>query len=101
MGLFTVEKKEIEQLGSEDLVRVLKKLLSLEAKKFGIFQSAVSVTLNVNDPDGGGDGLIKWENGPQRTEWIPRRFTVFQSKAEEMGPQKCVNEILDNQSKLR
>ena len=101
MGLFTVEKKEIEQLGSKDLVRVLKKLLSLEAKKFDIFQSAVSVTLNVNDPDGGGDGLIKWENGPQRTDWIPRRFTVFQSKAEEMGPQDCVNEILDKQEKIK
>ena len=101
MGLFTVEKKHIEQLDSGNLVRVLKKLLILEANKYNIDQSAVSVTLNIEDSDGGEDGRIKWRNGPEKAGRIPNRFTIFQSKAEEMGPTKCATEILDSRGKIK
>jgi hypothetical protein len=101
MGLFNIETDHIEQLDSKNLVRVLRKLLYLEANKFGIPQSAANVYLNINDADGGEDGRIKWDNGPTNTDWIPNRFTIFQCKAEDMGPAKCVEEILDSRGKIK
>jgi len=101
MSLFTVESKNIEQLDSKNLVRVLRKLLSLEANKFGIPSNAANVCLNVNDPDGGGDGQIKWKNGLSETDWIPNRFTVFQSKAGDMPAAKCQKELLNDRDEIK
>ena len=101
MGLFTVEKKHIEQLDSGQLLRVLKKLLYSEAKEHGISQSVINVPFNKNDPDGGEDGRIKWNNGPERTEWIPSRFTIFQSKAGDMPAAKCQTELINNKGKIK
>lgn len=101
MSLFDVEKRHIEQLDSDKLVKVLRKLLNLEANKFAIPQSAANVYLNINDPDGGEDGRIKWENGPQKTVWIPNRFTIFQSKAQTLSPEDCKKEILNSKKKIK
>jgi hypothetical protein len=101
MSLFDVEKRHIEQLDSDKLIKVLRKLLNLEANKFAIPQSAANVYLNINDPDGGEDGRIKWENGPQKTVWIPNRFTIFQSKAQTLSPEDCKKEILNSKKKIK
>lgn len=101
MGLFDVEKEHIEQLDSKNLIRILRKLLTLEANKFGIPQSAANVYLNINDPDGGEDGRIKWENGPPKTDWIPNRFSMFQSKAQPLTSKDCEKEILNGKREIK
>lgn len=101
MGLYTVEKQHIEQLNSINLVKLLKKLLHLEAKNIGIPLNTVSVTFNICDPDEGADGQIKWENGASKSYWIPNRFTVFQSKAENMPPKECAKELFNGKKEIK
>lgn len=101
MGLYTVEKKHIEQLDSGQLLRVLKKLLEFEAKEHRIPQSGINIPLNENDPDGGVDGWIEWDEGPARTEWIPNRLTGFQSKAMKMPANKCQGEVENREGKIK
>ncbi len=35
-------------------------------------------------PDGGEDFRVHWTNAPDRTDYIPRSFTIFQCKAENL-----------------
>ncbi len=86
--------REIQNLTPIELTFLLKKLLHLEALKYNISISAVYVSLNINVPDGGEDGRIKWDGGIGSTDWIPKRFTVFQCKATEMSAADCEKEIL-------
>jgi len=101
MGLYTVEKKHIEQLDSGQLLRVLKKLLEFEAKEHRIPQSVIKIPLNEDDPDGGVDGWIEWNDGPAKTEWIPNRITGFQSKAMDMPANKCQRELVNKEGKVK
>jgi len=93
MSVFNVEPKRIEQLEPGQLVRLLKQLLYLEAEHHGIPRSAPSVPIQISVPDGGEDGRIQWEDGPEKTDFIPQRFTIFQCKAQKMSPAQCANEV--------
>lgn len=93
MGPLEIEPKHIGSLNPEQLTRLLKKLLHLEAEANNILKSAVDVSLKINMPDGGEDGRIQWKSGPEETAYIPNRFTLFQCKAQSMGEAKCKNEI--------
>lgn len=86
--------EDIKSLGSVDLTRLLQKLLYLEAGAAGIATSAVQVSLNINVPDGGEDGRIRWDGGPANTNWLPSRFCLFQAKATDLGPADCKTEVL-------
>jgi hypothetical protein len=94
MSMFDVEPNHIERLEPEQLVRLLRQLLYLEAERHGIPRSATNVPLQISVPDGGEDGRIQWEGGPDHTDFVPNRFTVFQSKATGMGPADCKKELL-------
>jgi hypothetical protein len=93
MSVFDVQPEHIERLEPGELARLLRQLLYLEAERYGIPGSAVSVPLQISVPDGGEDGRISWEDGVERTDFIPRRFTVFQSKAQEVKPTQCAREV--------
>lgn len=84
----------IEMLDATALTDVLRRLLLLEAKTHGIPAASVSVSTNIAAPDGGEDGRVQWESGPDSTNWLPRRFTLFQCKATAMRPSDCKNEVL-------
>ena len=94
MGSLEVEFEHIEKLDDKQLTRLLKKLLHLEADANGIQKSAVDVSLKINVQDDGEDGRIQWVGGPEQTDYIPDRFTLFQCKAGEMSPSECKKEIL-------
>jgi hypothetical protein len=94
MSVFDVEPKHIEQLEPGQLVRLLRQLLYLEAERHGIPRSAATVPVQISVPDGGEDGRIQWEGGPEKTDFVPKRFTIFQSKATAMGPADCRKELL-------
>ena len=91
---FKVESEDINRLNDIQLTQLLKELLQAEAYKFGIAQRAVEVALNIRVGDGGEDGRISWVDGPEQTEFLSNRLTMFQNKATEMGPAAYANEIM-------
>jgi len=93
MRVFDVEAEHIKRLEPRQLVRLLRQLLYLEAERHGIPRSATNVPLQICVPDGGEDGRIQWKDGPERTDFVPNRFTVFQSKAQKLTPAQCAKEI--------
>jgi len=102
MGPLEVEAKRIEMLDPIQLTRLLKRLLYLEAGAYGIPFSAPHVPLEINVPDGGEDGRIKWENGVDKTDFLPKRFTLFQVRATRMDPADCYKVILkDNEKSMK
>lgn len=92
--LFRVESSDINDLNDLQLTKLLDLLLRLEARSFGITERAVEVALNIQVGDGGEDGRIQWQGGPEPTDFIPQRFTQFQNKATNMGPAACANELV-------
>ncbi|WP_298788899.1 hypothetical protein [uncultured Marinococcus sp.] len=101
MDFLEVTHNDIEKLSDQQLTELLSILLYFEAEEWGIPASAVGVALNINASDGGEDGRIKWEEGVERTSWLPNRFTLFQCKATDMPPSKCKEEILINEQELK
>jgi hypothetical protein len=91
---FKVESADIGQLSDIQLTQLLKELLHAEAYKFQIAQRAVEVALNIRVGDGGEDGRISWDGGPDQTDFIPNRITMFQNKATEMAAGGYANEIM-------
>ncbi len=99
MGPFWVEAEHIGRLGQYQLTRLLRMLLWVEADKHGLCKSGIHVPLEINVSDGGEDGRIEWSDGPDKTEFIPNRLTIFQCKAQEMEPKECYKELLVEKSK--
>lgn len=95
---FEITYQDVGRLNDYQLTDVLDRLLRLEAESHGIASSAVQVSLKIDVPDGGEDGLIEWEDGPGRTHWLPQRLVLFQCKATPMTPQECGKEILKPRS---
>lgn len=91
---FKVESGDINKLNDIQLTQLLKELLHAEAFRSGIAQRAVEVALNIITGDGGEDGRISWEQGPDSTDYIPNRLSLFQNKATDMGPAAYAKEVL-------
>lgn len=84
--IFEINPSQIECLGSQRLVMLLRKLLHAEVQRTGISLSGISVPLQITIPDGGEDARISWEGGVEKTDYLPSRFCIFQSKATDPGP---------------
>ncbi|CAM4342161.1 hypothetical protein L1N85_21840 [Paenibacillus alkaliterrae] len=96
-----VTYQDIEQLSDVNLTNLLQILLSLEANATGIPLAAINVSLKITVSDEGEDGRIEWQEGLERTNWIPNRFTLFQCKATNMSPADCKSEISQNTNALK
>lgn len=92
--LFECSYEDIQSLNAVELTGLLRKLLYLEARKFGIAASAVHASLKIDVPDGGEDGRIQWKGNPEHTTWLPSRFCLFQCKATALDPNDCKREVL-------
>jgi len=55
----------------------------------GIHVSAV-----ITAPDGGEDAKIEWVGGPERTAFLPSRYSQFQLKAGKLSPSEAGDEVL-------
>ena len=95
-NILEVKPDYINKLNDIQLTDLLLRLLRMEAQKFGIPKSCISGSLEIKASDGGEDAHIKWSGEPEKTDWIPNRYTLFQCKAQDIGPTKCKNEILAN-----
>jgi hypothetical protein len=94
-GVFEVSPAHISRLNSVQLTALLRRLLHLEAERHGLPTSGVHVPLRITVSDAGEDGRIQWSNGPRQTDWVPRRFTLFQVKATTLTPKQCADELID------
>ncbi|AFY48801.1 hypothetical protein Nos7524_2993 [Nostoc sp. PCC 7524] len=83
--IFNISPSQIESLDSKELVELLKKLLHAEAQSSGICLRGVSVPLQITVADGGEDARISWTGGCEKTDYLPSRFCIFQSKATKLG----------------
>jgi len=98
---FKVDFSDVNKLNDIQLTQLLKELLHAEAFKFDIAQRSVEVALNIRVGDGGEDGRIQWENGPESTDYLPCRLTMFQNKAMEMSKAGYANEILNSDGDIK
>lgn len=92
--IIEVTPDDINKLKDIQLTDLLLRLLRMEAQKYGIPKSCISGSLEIKASDDGEDANIKWSHGPEKTDWIPNRNSLFQCKAEDIGPTECKNEIL-------
>ncbi|WP_219834813.1 hypothetical protein [Paenibacillus sp. R14(2021)] len=98
---FKITYQDIEQLSDLQLTNLLQVLLVLEVNSTGIPLSAINVSLKITVSDEGEDGRVEWQEGVDRTDWIPNRITLFQCKATDMSPSDCKSEILQNSTRLK
>lgn len=99
--IFNIFPSQIECLDSKQLVELLKKLLYAEAQRAGISLRGVSVPLQITVSDGGEDARISWMGGLELTDYLPSRFTVFQSKATDPGPSGWKKEVWTKNSQKK
>lgn len=98
---FRTESKDIEDLNSLQLTKLLDLLLRLEARSSGIAERAVEIALNITVADGGEDGRIQWKDGPESTDFLPKRFVQFQNKATDLSPSECAKEIVTSDGSIK
>ncbi len=92
--VFQVTTEQIESLNEKQLVDLINKLLRIECEKFSIPVSCISITNNLKAADDGEDASVIWTaSTPINTDWITSKCTVFQIKAETMGPARCKEEV--------
>ncbi len=92
--IFEVDPVQISRLESTDLVRLLRRLLLAECQEAGLPLRASSVSLRITVADGGEDGRVEWEGGKDATEFLPARFCIFQSKAQNLTERIVSSEVL-------
>ena len=93
VSILDVAAADIAQLSDDLLAELLGRLVEAEAEEHGIPLSAVVHGGHDNAPDRGADARVSWPGGPERTDFFPRRTTVFQSKAERMSAKPLKDEM--------
>ena len=91
--IFEVSAEQIERLDAHQVVGLLRRLVHAELLKHKIPLRSGSVPAQINIPDGGEDGRVEWSGGPNQTDWLPGRFSVFQSKRGATSPKGLKTEI--------
>ena len=96
-GLFEIEKGDIQRLDPVQLTALLECLISNELAEHGIRRTSGYVSLDINVPDDGADGLVSitTEAVPQlpQMDHIHSRNTVFQAKSGALKPGQFVSEL--------
>ncbi|ABN07144.1 hypothetical protein Mlab_0974 [Methanocorpusculum labreanum Z] len=102
--LFEIGHKDILRLDDEQLTQLLKKLLSLEVKRWNLQIQSFRVSLASNQKDGGEDGYIKWDHSSiKKTDYFPNKSILFQCKqrtdANGFTAAACKKELLNTDNK--
>lgn len=92
--IFEAEPQQIEALDSKELVQLMKRLMLAESRLAHVPLRATHVPFQITVPDGGEDGRVEWEGGTDSTLFFPRRFCLFQSKAQRLANASLRSEIL-------
>ena len=91
---FEVSGDHIAVLTERAMPLLLRRLLYAEAQANGLSCDGIHVADNIAVADGGEDGRITWENGPERTQFLPSRLCQFQLKAGSIGPAGAGKDVL-------
>lgn len=84
--IFEVDANQIERLDANQVVELLRRLVHAELLTCGIPLRSGSVPAQITIADGGEDGRVEWSGGPNQTDWLPSRYSVFQSKRGATSP---------------
>lgn len=96
--MFEVDPKQFVGFNGEDLVQLLRRLIHAEAVKAGVPLKGASVPLQITVADGGEDARVEWDDGNDRTDYFPSRFSVFQCKLKDSGDSKWKAEVWTKKS---
>jgi hypothetical protein len=99
--VLSVSADEIRALNETLLVELLRQLIHLEADAGGLLRSGIHVPAQINVADGGEDGRVEWTGGPEHTVYLPSRLVLFQVKATDMPPAKCVAELREKEGSVK
>ena len=91
---YEVTSEHIQALDPQELTCLLEKLLIAESNSNNLPADNIHVAKNITAPDGGEDGRISWESGPERTQFLPSRHNQFQLKAGAIIPAKVEREVV-------
>jgi hypothetical protein len=98
---FEADEEQIARLESLHLVQLMKRLLLAECRMVDIPLRAATVPLQITVADGGEDGRVDWSGGADSTDFFPGRFSVFQSKAQNLTEKLIAAEVLKKPKKGR
>ena len=93
-GPFEVSGEDIAALTERTFPVLLRRLLNAEAQAHGLPAAGIHVASSITTADGGEDGRIEWQGGPDRTPFLPSRLCQFQLKAGEIWPAGAGREVL-------
>lgn len=91
---FEITGTHVGALTDRFLVVLTRRLLSAEAAKNRIPPDNIHVASVLTAADGGEDAHITWENGPERTSYLPSRNCILQVKAAAITPGKAAKDVL-------
>lgn len=92
-AFFEVNAEQISDLDPHQIVELLRRLITAELVDAGIPLRSASVPSEINIPDGGVDGRVRWYGGANETDYLPSRYCIFQSKVRDPGPAKLQKEV--------
>lgn len=98
---FQVTSQHVGRVGKQMFPQFLRLLLQAEALSHGIPSHGIHVADNVDAPDGGEDGRIQWQGGPEQTRFLPSRFTQFQLKTGDISPAAAGKEVLSKTGEVK
>lgn len=83
---FEIGGEHVERFDQHLLPELLRRLLHAEAHAHRLPTDGIHVASNITAPDGGEDGRIEWQGGPDHTHNLPCRRNQFQLKAGPITP---------------
>lgn len=84
--IFESNANQIERLDQNQLVDLLRRLIQAELNKNSIPLRSGTAPAQITIADGGDDARVSWSGGPNETDWLPSRFTIFQCKKGTTSP---------------
>ncbi|MXX07027.1 MAG: hypothetical protein F4Z71_09725 [Gammaproteobacteria bacterium] len=96
-----VSGQHIALLTDRSFPLLLGKLLSAEAQAYGLPEYGIHVASNIDAPDGGEDGRIRWTEGPSHTSFLPSRFCQFQVKAGKISPADSARDVVSGKGEIK
>jgi hypothetical protein len=99
--IFEVDAEQISRLDSVGLVQLMKRLLLAECQLVDIPLRGATVPVQITMPDGGEDGRVEWTGGIDSTDYLPSRFNIFQSKAQNVTESTVKAEVIAKPRKAK
>ena len=91
---FQIGGEDVERFNERLFPKLVRRLLHAEAHFHGLPTDGIHVSSNITAPDGGEDGRIEWQGGPDRTRSLPSRRNQFQLKAGPVTPSQAGREVV-------